>query len=230
MHGGGFVTCNLDTHDAWCRRLAATTRARLVSVDYRLSPEHKFPAAVEDSVAAFRWLAQNAGRLGIDPARIAVMGDSAGGNLASVVALVTKTEAVKPCLQVLVYPVTAGALHTASKATFGKRYFLTQQSIDWYYAQYTSADTHPKDPMLAPFFAPDLSGLPQALIYTAGFDPLVDEGRDYAERLQEAGVETTYRCFDSLVHGFTLMDGLCSAADVASEEICHDLASVLHPR
>lgn len=227
IHGGGFVTCDLDTHDSVCRELAFHARARVVSVEYRLAPEHPFPAAVEDALAAYRWVAAHARELGGTPTRLALMGDSAGGNLSAIIARHTRDDALPPALQVLVYPATAGSIRQPSWARYASSYLLTQEAIDWYYGHYVPNGVNPRDPDLAPLFAANLGGTARALVYTAGFDPLLDEGRAYAERLREAGVSVHYRCFEPLTHGFLMMDGLCEAARRASQEIYEDVGRAL---
>jgi len=227
MHGGGWVVGDIDTHDTFCRLLASKANVRVVSIDYRLAPEHPFPAGPDDCVAAFRWLAEHAQEFGADAGRIAVMGDSAGGNLAAVIGWETRDEAIKPALQVLVYPGTSGVEKAPSRDTYGKGYLLSQDDIDWFLGHYMSEGMDPKDPRFAPLFAKDLKGAPQSLVYTAGFNPLIDEGKAYETRLRDAGVKTHYRCFDSLTHGFINMEGACTAAAKAVDVICADVGATL---
>jgi len=217
IHGGGWVTGSIETHDGLCRRIAAIGRCRVVSVEYRLAPEHPFPAAAEDSVAAARWVLANAEELGMEPSRIAVAGDSAGGNLSAVVALKTRADARRPALQVLLYPALDGTCSSPSYTTFAERYFLTAAMCDWYYAHYAGT-TDRKTPDLSPLFAPEPSDVP-ALISIACWDPLRDEGRAYAERLRKAGTPVVVQELPDLVHGFALMTGACRRAREATESL-----------
>jgi len=208
-HGGGHVICDLDTHDQPCRFLAAEIPALVLSIDYRLGPEHKFPAAVDDSVAAFAWAAAEAETLGADPERIAVAGDSAGANLATVVAQQTAASGVAaPAFQALIYPVTDYTVKRPSYATFAEGFFLTREEMDWFRDNYFASPDDRADPRASPILADDLSGVAPAHIVTAGFDPLRDEGEDYAAALREAGVAVTLRREPDLVHGFINAVGL----------------------
>jgi len=212
FHGGGFVFGNLDTHDGVCRAIAKQSGAVVISVDYRLSPEHKFPSAVEDSHAATVWVAANAERLGIDAYRIAVGGDSAGGNLAAVVAMRCR-DAGGPALaaQVLLYPVTDYSTYeTDSHRQFGGDYFLTRGAMDWFTGHYLASSDQKLHPEASPLLASNLSGLPPALVITAEFDPLRDEGEAYARRLQQAGVPVTVNRYPGMIHGFVSMHGVLS--------------------
>jgi acetyl esterase len=213
FHGGGWTFGDLDTHDVVCRELANLARSALASVDYRLAPEHKFPAAVEDAVAATRWVAREATALALDPRRIAVGGDSAGGNLAAVVALVARDEGGPSLvMQVLIYPATDMAADTPSHAEFADGYVLTREAILWSRANYLRSPDDVADWRASPLRARDHTRLPPASIVTCGFDPLRDEGRAYADRLQAAGVPVTYECFEGMVHGFVTMGGAIAAA------------------
>jgi len=228
IHGGGWVTGDLDTHDTFCRQIAVEGRLRVIAVDYRLAPEHPFPAAVDDSLAAFRDVAARADELGVDPAQIAVMGDSAGGNLSAVVSLRTRGDARRPALQVLVYPAVDATFSHRSHAIFAEGWVLTKGMIDWYYDHYAGdAPSRRRDPDISPLHAEDHAGLPPALIYTAGFDPLRDEAAAYAERLTAAGVSNALVCFDSMVHGFVLMGGFAEGARDASSRIIRETAKAL---
>jgi acetyl esterase len=213
FHGGGFVIGNLDTHDSACRMLANQGDCLVVAVDYRLAPESKFPAAVEDSMAALRWVALHARELGGDPERIAVGGDSAGGNLAAVCALLARNEGYpRVAFQLLIYPCTAPEPETASHRKFAEGYVLTRNTITWFYKQYVRSPKEFHDFRFAPLVADDLSNLPPALVLVAGFDPLRDEGVDYARRLIEAGNRVTLVNYEGMIHGFYLMGGAVDAA------------------
>ncbi len=227
IHGGGFVIGDLDTHDSFCRIIASKSNVRVVAIDYRLAPEHPFPAAPDDCVAAFRWLAAHAADFGADPRRIAVMGDSAGGNLSAVIGLETRKDAIRPALQVLVYPGTSGIEELPSRTQLGEGYLLTKEAIDYFIGHYMAEGMDPRDPCFAPLFVEDLSDAPRALVYTAGFDPIRDEGEAYADRLRDAGVNTQYICFDSMIHGFVNMEGVCAAAADAVESMCAEVGRAL---
>ncbi|AKU98207.1 Esterase/lipase [Labilithrix luteola] len=226
LHGGGFVTCDLDTHDVLCRRLALGARARVVSLDYRLAPEHPYPAPVEDAVAAFRWLATKAASFGIDAARLAVAGDSAGGNLSANVARHTRDDARRPALQVLIYPAVDARRLQRSHALFGEGYFLTKTMLDWYYDHYGLVSRR-LEPDFSPLLAEDVSRVAPALVYTAGFDPLRDEGAEYHERLVSSGVSSRLVCFDSLLHGFACITGVSKACLEATERMAHETGLAL---
>jgi len=219
-HGGGHVVGDLDTHDQVCRFLAREIPARTLSIDYRLGPEHPFPAAVDDALAAFRWAHAEAERLDADSGRIAVAGDSAGGNLAAAVArLATADGGPAPAFQALIYPVTDYSARSPSYELFGKGFFLTAEEMDWYRANYFARPEDLSDPSASPLLADDLSGLPAAFVVTSGFDPLRDEGEEYAERLRSAGVPTTLRREPDLVHGFVNAVGLGGRAREATAAI-----------
>jgi acetyl esterase len=206
FHGGGWIFGDLDTHEGLCRRLAHETGCRVISVAYRLAPEHKFPAGVEDCYAAATWVADNAERLQIDRRRLAVAGDSAGGNLAAVVCQTAKQKGWPDiALQVLIYPVLDLIAETPSRRAFAESYFLDKKTIDWTIETYCNLGVDPQDPRISPLRAADLSGLPPAHIHTAEFDPLLDEGKAYAERLKAAGVPVRYTCHLGMIHHFTGM-------------------------
>jgi len=227
FHGGGFVYGDIDTHDAVCRGIAQTTPSAVVSVDYRLAPENKFPAAVEDTVAATGWVAGNAAALGIDPERLIVAGDSAGGNLAAVVALTARDRgAPRLAMQVLVYPAADLAAESESVSRFGEGYLLTRQSIRWVKRSYLRDERDAEDWRASPLRASDFSGLPAAYVLTAGFDPLHDEGEAYARRLMRAGVPVTYECLTGQVHGFLVMGGVIAAAGHAIQRIAQAIRSL----
>ena len=203
LHGGGWVTGDLDSHDATCRALANASGCKVVALDYRLAPEHKFPAGLDDCYAALEWLASHAGDLGIDARRIAIGGDSAGGNLAAAVALMARDRG-GPALafQLLVYPVTHHAFDTPSYATFGNGHLLTEEGMRWHWNHYLASDTDGLDPLASPLLAPDLRGLPPALVIVAECDPLCDESEAYARRLADAGVPVECRRYDGMLHAF----------------------------
>jgi acetyl esterase len=216
-HGGGHVVGDLDTHDQPCRFLAREIPALVLAIDYRLGPEHHFPAAVDDALAAFRWAHAEAGQLGADPDRIAVAGDSAGGNLATVVAQLAAADGgPAPAFQGLMYPVTDYSSKRRSYELFGEGFFLTREEMDWFRENYFGSQEGRNDPRASPILAPDLAGVAPAHVVTAGFDPLRDEGEDYADRLREAGVPVTLRREPDLVHGFINAVGLGGRAAEAA--------------
>jgi acetyl esterase len=217
FHGGGWVIGNLDSHDVVCRKLAHEGELIVISVDYRLAPEHQFPAAVEDAVTATQWVAGNAKPLGIDAGRLFVGGDSAGGNLAAVTALAMREAGPKLAGQVLIYPATDLAMDTPSHREPETSILLTHSVIKWFCSHYLGgADVN--DWRASPLRA-KLSGLPPAYVLVAGGDPLRDEGNEYAERLKQAGVPVTYRFFPGQFHGFFTMGKLLGQANVAATEI-----------
>lgn len=221
FHGGGWTIGDLDTHDVLCRQLAVAGGCAVLSVDYRLAPEHRFPAAVDDCIAATRWARAQARALGIDPRRIAVGGDSAGGNLAAVVALVERDAAPAgaPPLaaQLLIYPATDMRAVAPSHQTNAQGYLLTADSIAYYRGHYTPEAATWSDWRASPLLAKNHAGLPPALVLTAGFDPLRDEGRQYADALSAAGNRVQYVCFERQVHGFITMSRVIDEAQSAVE-------------
>jgi acetyl esterase len=228
FHGGGWVIGDLETHDVLCRQLTAEAGVSVVAVDYRLAPEHKFPAAVDDAWAATRWIVAHAAELGVDPGRLAVGGDSAGGNLATVVALLARDQG-GPALtsQILLYPVTDLAAETASYREFCDGYLLTRESMCWFKDHYVSTEAEAADWRASPLRARSLAGLPPALIVTAGFDPLRDEGQAYAERLRDAGVRVDYLCYGGMIHGFVPMGRLIDTGNRALSHIASFLRQAL---
>lgn len=224
-HMGGCVIGDLETCHAFCSQIALRSGCLVVSVDYRLAPEHKFPAAVEDAVDAFRWVRENARAIGGNPNIVAVGGDSAGGYLSAVVCQEMKRLGERPpALQLLIYPAVDWLSDTESMTSFGDVYPLTRAIMDYFRTLYfNDVAREAPDLRASPGLNRDLSGLPPALVYTAGFDPLVDQGRDYAEALKIAGVPVLYRCYDSLCHAFTAMSGTVPAARAALHEIIADL-------
>ena len=215
-HGGGWVIGDLDTHDVLCRQLADDAGCVVVAVDYRMGPEHRFPAAVDDVLAATRWLQGQAAALGLDARRFAVGGDSAGGNLAAVVALAWRDafEPVALKFQLLIYPATDMRAVAASHISNGQGYVLTSDTIAYFRGHYLTAEQH-ADWRASPLLHDDLSGLPPALVLTAGFDPLRDEGRQYADALSAAGNTAQYVCFDRQIHGFITMGRVIDEANLA---------------
>ena len=202
FHGGGWVIGDLDTHDADCRELCRGAGCIVVAVHYRLAPEHPFPAAPEDCYAATAWAAAHAEALGGRAGPVTIGGDSAGGNLAAVVALAARDRGgPEIALQLLVYPVTDAAMDSPSYEENGEGYLLTLDSMRWFWDHYCPPEQR-EDPRASPLRAADLSGLPPAVVLTAEYDPLRDEGLAYAERLRAAGVAVEYRCFEGLIHGF----------------------------
>jgi acetyl esterase len=197
FHGGGFVIGDLDTHEDHARLLAAEVGAVVLSVEYRLAPEHPFPAAYEDCLAATVWAGEHVDELGGDAARIAVAGDSAGGNLAATIAM-----EFDPVLALLIYPVVDATVERRSRQLFGKGFFLTDELMEWYTGHFMPEGSDPADPLISPLLSPRLSESAPALVVTAGFDPLRDEGEAYAEALREAGVPVLLRRFPGLFHGF----------------------------
>jgi acetyl esterase len=228
FHGGGWVIGDLNTHDVVCRQLTAVSGTSVVSVDYRLAPEHKFPAAADDAWAATQWVVAHAAELGLDAGRLAVGGDSAGGNLAAVVALMAR-DAGGPAiaLQVLIYPVTDVMRESRTYADFADGYMLTRDSMRWFIAHYLRSKDDARDWRVSPLRASSLAGLPPALIVTAGFDPLRDEGEQYAGRLRDAGVMVDYVCYGGMVHGFLGMGKLIDTAGRAIAQIGTSLRQAL---
>src|SRR5213594_3317229 len=225
FHGGGWVIGNLETHDGVCRHLANAAGAVVVSVEYRLAPEHPFPASGEDAYAATRWVAANAAVIGGDAKRIAVGGDSAGGNLAAVVSLMARDRGGPPLVfQLLVYPVTnVPSAQTASYRENAEGYFLTAKMMHWFWDHYCGKNPDLSDPYLCPLRAKDLKRLPPALVVTAEFDPLRDEGEAYAARLREAGVPVTSKRYPGMIHGFFGMGAVLTQARAATKEAAEAL-------
>ena len=220
FHGGGWVLGNLDAYDHLCHAFANAGDCVVVSVDYRLAPEHRFPAAAEDSYSATVWTAQHADELGIDPKRIAVGGDSAGGNLAAVVSLMDRDRGSSAvAYQVLIYPITDRNLETASYRENGEGYFLTKDRMAWFWDLYLNDDADASNPYAAPMQAESLAGLPPAYVMTAEFDPLLSEGDAYADRLEAAGVPVDRELYDGQIHGFVRRIDLFDRATVAINRI-----------
>lgn len=220
-HGGGFTYGDLDTHDGVCRILCRHGGVHVLAVDYRLAPEHQFPAAVDDAYMALRWAFANAHRLGADPRRVGVGGDSAGGNLAAVVSqLAARDGGPAPALQLLIYPATDMTTRHRSRELFGEGFLLTDREMDWYTDNYLgTARTSASDPRASPLLAEDLSGLAPAFVVTAAFDPLRDEGEAYAHALDQAGTPVTLRRVPGFIHGFINAAGVSRTARDALVEI-----------
>ncbi len=228
FHGGGWVIGDLDTHDTLCRQLALQSGCAVVSVDYRLGPEHPFPAAVLDAIAATRWVAQHAAALDLDASRLAVGGDSAGGNLAAVVALAARDGGpeltpgeLAIAYQLLIYPSVDQRRTADSHRRNGQGYLLTSDSIAWFLGHYLRTKTDELDWRASPLLHPDLAGLPPALVLVAGFDPLRDEAVAYAQRLSEAGVHASLVSFERQIHGFVPMGRVLDEANEAVS-VCAD--------
>jgi acetyl esterase len=220
FHGGGWVVGDLETHDGVCRFLAAAAAVAVLAVDYRLAPEHPFPAAIEDAWDAFSWALASAAELGVDPARIAVGGDSAGGNMAAGVALRGRDEGgPAPALQLLFYPVTDSADDLRSRQLFADGFLLTRGDMDLFEGHYLSEPGDADHPRVSIFKEPDLSGLPPAYVATAGFDPLRDEGEAYALRMREAGATVALRRYPGLIHGFANQYAVSRSSRAAMFEV-----------
>jgi acetyl esterase len=229
FHGGAWVLGNLDTHDCLCRILANESGCRIISVDYRLAPEHPFPAAVDDACAATAWIAAHAAELGIDSNCLAVAGDSAGGTLAAVVCQCTKGSGFAIALQVLLCPVTDITADNQSRREFVEGYFLEGPLMSWAGAHYLPSGADLNDPRLSPLRAPDLSGLPPAVIHTAGYDLLRDEGKAYADALERAGVKVRHVCHEHMIHHFYAMAGAIPYARTALKAMGDDIKAALTP-
>jgi acetyl esterase len=239
FHGGGWVAGDLESHDASCRMLAAVSRCLVVAVDYRLAPEHPYPAAVDDAVAAYRWVQLHHEELGTASGLVGVMGDSAGGNLAAVVAQRTRagaggstsgtsdtSDVPAPVVQGLIYPALDARLQSDSVASMGEGLFLTRANMEFYRSQYLPHQSDWESPGASPLLADDLRGLAPALVVTAGFDPLRDDGAAYAAALRAAGVEVEYRCYDDQIHGFMGM-GILDDSLALATEVCDAMGRLM---
>ena len=231
FHGGGWVQGDLETHHGLCARIAQRAGAMVVAIDYRLAPEHPFPAAVDDCFAAYRWLRAHAGELGGDPARVAVAGDSAGGNLSAVVSQQAARAGLPvPTCQVLIYPAVDFGLDTPSHVELEEGHIIPRERILWYAQQYIPSQADRDDLRASPLRSKDLAGQPPAMIVTAGFDPLRDEGHAYAERLREAGVEVAYHEYQGQIHAFVSLTKAIPQGLAATWEIADYLKERLAPR
>lgn len=229
FHGGGFVVGDLDSHDRLCREICNQSNCAVIAVDYRLAPEHAYPAASQDCLAATRWVHDKADELNIDPTRIAIGGDSAGGQLAAVTALALRDDPeIKLAFQLLIYPITDATMQCDSIERNGQGYRLLKQDLLYYYDHYFQGQDVRHDPMVSPLRADDLSGLPDALVLTAGFDPLHDEGLAYANALSAAGTTTQYICFARQIHGFILMGKVIDEANLATTVCANAVKRALH--
>lgn len=228
FHGGGWVIGDLETHDTLCRELANASGCAVVAVDYRMGPENRFPAAVDDCISATAWVRSNAGSLRLDASRLAVGGDSAGGNLAAVVAIAARDSGNLPiAFQLLIYPATDMRRTAPSHTSNGEGYLLTRDTIGYFHDHYIDDSSHDLDWRASPLLHPDLSGLPPAFIVTAGYDPLRDEGLQYAQALTDAGTRSTLVCFERQVHGFITMGRVLDEANTATALCASQLRAAL---
>jgi acetyl esterase len=228
FHGGGFVICNLDTHDRPCRSLANASGCTVIAVDYRLAPEHKYPAAVEDAYAATQYISEHAAEFGIDPNRIAVGGDSAGGNLATVVSFLSRDRGGPQLkFQLLIYPVVDFADNSPSMQQYSKDHFLTRESMDWFTESYLPSREAGLEPSASPLNATDFRGLPPAMIITAECDPLRDQGEAYARKLQSADVPVELKRYEGMIHPFLQFGGIIDTAKVAMADAASALRRAL---
>ncbi|MGZ5930574.1 MAG: alpha/beta hydrolase [Rhizomicrobium sp.] len=230
-HGGGWVIGNIETHDGLCRMMANEGGFRVISVDYRLAPENKYPAAIDDAFAALSWVGTNAANIGVDANRIAVGGDSAGGALAAEVAQMAKAKGgLTLACQMLLFPVTQIGEMTASLRDHAVGYFLEKETLDWFYESYLPANADKSDPKISPLRAKDFSGLPPAYVMLGGYDPLHDEGAQYAEKLRAAGVKVTVADYDSMVHCFVYMQSFLPQAHEALTAASKAVGAILNAR
>lgn len=219
-HFGGGVIGDLETCHAFCTMLASIVKCPVLSVDYRLAPEHKFPAGLDDCVDAYEWALKNAGKHGAPEGVSAIGGDSMGGNFSAIIAQDMKRDGKPlPALQLLIYPATDVSNDPPSRQTYGETYPLSTDTMNWFMDHYVPDGTDRSDIRISPALETNLEGLPPAIIVTAGFDPLLDDGPIYARRLEADGVDVEYRCYDSLAHGFTAFTAVSPAADTACREI-----------
>jgi len=224
FHGGGWVICDLDTHDSLCRSLCNGAGCVVVSVDYRLAPEHKFPAAPEDCYTATQWVAGHAAEINANPGKLAIGGDSAGGNLTAVVAQMARDQiGPRLALQLLIYPATDFTFDGPSIHENGQGYFLTTDDMHWFTGYYLNSDADKKNPLASPMQSANLRDLPPALVITAEYDPLRDEGEAYGKRLKEAGVPITLSRYNGVIHGFLSLEPLTEKGKQAREECAQAL-------
>lgn len=226
FHFGGGVVGSLETAHRFCSLLAKKAGAPVMSVDYRLAPDYKFPIGLEDCISCYQWAVDNAARFGAPVGKAAVGGDSMGGHFSAIIAQeFRKTK--PPVLQLLIYPAVDFLSETPSMHDFADAWPLTAETVDFFMKQYLPESADPSDPRISPIRTEDLRGLAPALVYTAGFDMLLDQGKQYADRLQEAGVKTSYHCFESLPHGFVAFPKASPAAEAAIQRIAADTAAAL---
>jgi len=223
FHGGGFVIGDLESHDGLCRILANESGARVIAVDYRRAPEHKYPAALDDALAALNWIAANAAKLGVDAKRLAVGGESAGGALSAVLAQIAKEKGPRLAMQMLLFPVTQIGKETASLHDFAEGYFLERATLSWFYDCYLPKGADTSDPRISPLRAKDLSGVAPAYVMLGGYDPLHDEGLLYAEKLRAAGVPVTIADYPGMVHVFIYLQSFLPQARQALNDAAHAL-------
>ncbi len=229
LHGGGFVVGGLDSHAGLCSNLAARAQCIVVAVDYRKAPEHPFPAAVDDAVASLRWVRAQAESLGGRADKIAIAGDSAGGNLSAVTCqLLRDAGEEQPALQVLISPLADSHHPFASARHFAEGFLLDADMLDWFSSNYLRGPEDRDDPRASPLLAECVDGLAPALIHTAGFDPLRDEGQAYAHKLQAAGVEVDFRCYERLIHNYVVMGRVSAGSRAAVEDLFDELRVALH--
>ena len=227
-HGGGFVIGSIETHDGLCRMMANEGGFRVISVDYRLAPEHQYPAAIDDAFAALTWVGNNAAEIGVDANRIAVGGESAGGALAAEVAQMAKVKGgLNVACQMLLFPVTQVGELTSSLREFAVGYFLEKETLEWFYKSYVPSGSDTSDPKISPLRASDLSGLPPAYVMFGGYDPLHDEGAQYAEKLRAAGVKVTVADYPGMVHCFTYMQSFLPQAHEALASASKAVGAIL---
>lgn len=218
LHGGGWVTLDLESHDPFCRHLAKAADCIVVAVDFRQAPEHRFPAGIEDAVAAYLWLHSQLDALNIDPTRVGIGGDSTGANIAMAVsALLQSDQAIKPVLQFLAYPVTDVTRQTESRQQFSKGYGFDHHELDFFEKNYFNHPGERSDWRVSPLLIENVSFYPPTLLFTAGFDPLRDEGQAMADKMRQQGVAVTYRCFDDQIHGFLQMGSVPTAMNAINE-------------
>ena len=231
LHMGGGVIGDLEICHVFCSILAKVTGGPILSVDYRLAPEHKFPAGLEDCICAYEWALGNAEKYGAPAGRAAIGGDSMGGNFTAIITQEMKrVHKPLPELQLMIYPATDIKSNLPSRELYGETYPLSTQTMDWFMGHYLPAGQDAEDVRVSPAYEASLEGLPPAIIVTAGFDPLCDEGEAYAKRLEAAGVKTRFKCYDSLAHGFTAFTAVTPVADAACREIARFVADTYQER